>query len=131
MKSRLGLLILVIGLFVSIPALAHHGSAAFEAGKAVTLKGTVKSWVYSNPHCLLTLDVKGDNEGEWILETQAPAVVYPDGYHKDSFKPGDEVTITAQPVKDGRLVGRVIQAILANGTKLGRLPGEGAPGGNR
>ena len=49
-------------LTVSMPAslAAHHGSAAFDSGKMVVLKGTVAGWLYSNPHCLLTVDVKND-----------------------------------------------------------------------
>ena len=85
----------------------------------------MKEWLYSNPHCLLKLDVK-DESGKvvpWIAETQAPAVMYPAGYRKDSFKPGDEVTVTVDRAKSGQPVGRIRQVILANGTKLGGLSG--------
>jgi hypothetical protein len=128
MRNRLAILFAVAGLLiVSAPLFAHHGSAAFE-NTMVTLKGTVKSWVYSNPHCLLTLEVKGDNGQvvEWISETQAPNVIYPAGYRKNTFKPGDEVTITIQRVKNGRPAGRIMQAVLADGTKLGGIGGPAA-----
>ena len=36
-----------IGLLLSVPLAAHHGAAAFDTGKKVTLKGTVKEWIYS------------------------------------------------------------------------------------
>src|SRR3989442_11222054 len=57
---------------MSLPLFAHHGSAMFDTGKKVTLKGTVKEWVYVNPHCLLTLDVKGEDGQvvQWLAETQ-------------------------------------------------------------
>jgi len=73
---------------------------------------------------LLMLDVKGEN-GEvthWVLESQSPTVMYPTGYRKDSFKPGDEVTVTASQARNGKTIGRIIEAITADGTKLGRLP---------
>ena len=78
--------------------------------KTITLKGTVKSWLWSNPHCLLTFDVKGDDgqDVEWIAETQAPSTIYPQGFRKDSFKPGDQVTVTVQPAKNGRPNGRLL-----------------------
>ena len=96
-------------------------SAAFDVGKKVVLKGTVAGWIYSNPHCLLSLDVVGEDGKvvRWIAEGQAPNVVYPAGYRKDSFNFGDQVTITVEPVKNGRPMGRILSAVLADGTTLG------------
>jgi hypothetical protein len=73
--------------------------------------------------------VKGEDGKmvEWIAETQAPAVMYPAGYRKDSFKPGDEVTVTVEPVKSGRAAGRIISAITADGTELGNLNSKPRP----
>ena len=120
-KLLVVILALVIGLAVSAPLFAHHGAASFDSGKKVTLRGTVKEWLYSNPHCLLTLDVKGEDGKvvEWVAETQAPTVMYPAGYRKNSFKPGDQVSVTVEPVKSGRPVGRIVPAVTADGTKLG------------
>ena len=108
--------------FSSPPSLfAHHGSAAFDTGKRVTLKGTVQEWIYSNPHCLLSLEVKGE-DGQvvrWLAEGQAPNVIFPAGYRRDSFKFGDQVSVTVEPVKNGRPLGRILQAVLADGKTLG------------
>src|SRR5438093_418369 len=115
------LLIVAAALLIQTPLLAHHSSAAFDAGKKVILKGTVKEWVYSNPHCMLLLDVKGQDGQivEWLAETQPPASIFPVGYRRDSFKAGDQVTITVEPFKDGRPYGRIIGAVLADGKLLG------------
>ena len=110
-----------VGLLISPSLSAHHGSAIFDVGKRMTLKGTVVEWVYSNPHCLLKFDVMGE-DGQvvtWVAEGQAPNVIFPVGYRKDSFKAGDHVTFTVEPVKNGRPLGRILQAVLANGTTLG------------
>ena len=117
-------LTMALGLLVSVPLFAHHGNASFATDKKVILKGTVTRWIYASPHLLLMLDVKGEN-GEvthWVLETQSPTVMYPSGYRKDSFKPGDEVTVTASGAKNGKPIGRIIEATTVNGTKLGGLP---------
>src|SRR5947208_1558706 len=101
------LLTVAAALWIQGPVFAHHSSAAFDAGKKVILKGTVKEWVYSNPHCFLILEVKND-AGEvvlWTNETQAPSVIFPVGYRRDSFKFGDHVTITIEPFKDGQAFG--------------------------
>jgi len=117
-----------IGFLLSAPLVAHHGSAVFDAGKMVTIKGTVKEWIYSNPHCLLKLEVRGDDGKvvQWVAEGQAPNVIFPAGYRKDSFKYGDEVTVTVEPVKGGLPMGRILEVVLANGTKLGRAASAGA-----
>jgi hypothetical protein len=59
--------------------LAHHGNSSYDYAKRLTMKGTVTAWLWSNPHCLLRFDVKGDN-GEvvhWNAETGAPVTVVP------------------------------------------------------
>jgi hypothetical protein len=122
---------LAAGLMASIPLSAHHGAAAIYDSQTVSLKGTVKSWLWSNPHCLLTFEVKREDGKvvEWVAETQAPSTVYPMGFRKDSFKPGDEVTVILQPAKIERPNGRLLSAVLADGTKIGNARVEGGRGG--
>ena len=122
MNNRLVLAaVTAVALLIPLPLAAHHGSAAFDTGKKVTLQGTVKDWVYSNPHCLLMLEVKGEDGQvvQWVAEGQAPNVIFPVGYRRNSFQPGDQVTITVEPVKNGRPLGRILQAVLADGKTLG------------
>ena len=66
---------------------------------------------------------------EWVAETQAPSTVYPQGFRKDSFKPGDEVTLTLQPAKNDRPNGRLMSAVTADGKKIGGEGRGGARGG--
>ena len=121
-------IVLAVGMVLSVPLSAHHGGAAFDTGKTVVLKGTVVEWVYSNPHCLLKLDVKGQDGQvvQWIAEGQAPNVIFPGGYRKDSFKPGDQVAITVEPVKNNQPMGRILQSVLASGKVLGRASSAGS-----
>ena len=118
---------LAFGLLIPVPLSAHHGAAAFDLGKKVTLTGVVKEWVYFNPHCLLRLEVKGEDGKvvEWIAEGQSPNVIFPAGYRRDTFKFGDHVTITVEPVKNGNPVGRILKAVLADGQVLGSAGGGG------
>jgi hypothetical protein len=119
MKKGLGAIqsALAAVLVLSVPLSAHHGTAAFETEKTITLKGTVTEWFWSNPHCLLQFDVKGD-DGQvvhWIGETQNPVTQTNAGWNKVSFKPGDEVTVTLFPAKNGKQLGRIRQVALPNG----------------
>jgi len=115
-------------LILSVPVAAHHGGASFDVGKEVTLKGTVTEWVWSNPHCFLKIDVK-DASGAvtgWVVETQNPTTMTQGGWSRRMFTPGDEVTVTLQPYKNGAPIGLVRSVVLPNGRKLG-AGGTGAP----
>ena len=107
-------------LLVSVPLLAHHGAAALDTGKEITLKGTVTEWIWSNPHCFLQFDAK-DATGavrNWAVETQNPTTMTSRGWSRTSFKAGDEVTVTLEPVKNGQPIGRLLTVVLPGGQKL-------------
>ena len=108
-------------LLLSVPLYAHHGAAAFDATKRITMKGTVVEWFWANPHCILRFDVsndKGDVE-HWLAEGSNPADMVNTGWAKLSLKPGDQVSVTMMPVKNGRPIGRLLEVVLPNGQRLG------------
>jgi hypothetical protein len=129
-KRALGMLAVAAGLLsVSLPLFAHHGTAVFDTDKVLTMKGNVTEWDWSNPHCLLQFDIKseGGQVVHWIAETQNPAEMVSLGWGKLSFKPGDEVTVSLMPVKNGRPYGRIKLIVLPDGktfvtTKEGVTP---------
>lgn len=107
-------------LLLSVPVIAHHGAAALDTGKEITLKGSVTEWIWSNPHCFLKFDAKDHTATvrNWTVETQNPTTMTLRGWSRTSFKFGDEVTVTVEPVKNGEPVGRILYVILPNGQKL-------------
>jgi hypothetical protein len=117
----LGVILAVAGLLAaSVPAVAHHGAATFETGREITLKGVVTEWIWANPHCFLKFDAK-DETGmvrQWAAETQNPVAMTTRGWGRTSFKAGDQVTVTVEPVKNGAPVGRILSVVLANGQTL-------------
>jgi hypothetical protein len=110
-----------IGLLIAgVPLFAHHANAVFDTEKKVTVKGTVVAWLWANPHCLLRFDVT-DDKGEvahWVGETQAPINMIGNGWRSDSFKAGDEVTVTLEPLRNGRPGGSILTVTLADGKVL-------------
>lgn len=123
MRSKhIGILLGFLAGSVLIPAalFAHHGGAAYDTDKRITLKGTVTEWFWANPHCFLKFDAKDDkgNVVHWVTEASNPSDMVNLGWTKDTFKPGDAVTITFIPVKNGNPVGRIQQVVLANGQVL-------------
>ena len=104
MRNRLIVLFAVAaGLWLAVPARAHHTASTLYADKTVTLKGTVKTWLWSNPHCLLTFDVKGD-DGKvtpWMIEAAAPNALLRRGWTKQSLLAGTEIMVEGFQAKDG------------------------------
>lgn len=123
MGSRKALWLAVPALLVSIspPGFGHHGNAAYDETKEVTLKGTVTEFEWSNPHTQIYFDVKGANGGlvHWGCETQSPGRLIRAGWSKDAVKPGDQITITLVTAKNGAPVGYLHKLVFADGRPLG------------
>jgi hypothetical protein len=63
-------LVLVFGFSFALQAYAHHGYAAYDLTKTVTVSGTVTELSLANPHSSVTFDVK-DEKGDvnrWAVE---------------------------------------------------------------
>jgi hypothetical protein len=108
-------------LSISRPLFAHHGTAAYDEVNPITLKGTVTDFVWANPHSLIKVDVKDEkgNIVHWVAETFAPGKLARDGWTRNIVKPGDEVTVTVSPARDGSLEGLLRILVLPDGRKLG------------
>jgi len=108
-------------LFGPTTALAHHSGAMFDREHVVELKGTVKELQWSNPHVWLQVVAaeKGTTK-EWSLEANSPNTLSRQGWRSATFKPGDEVTVRFNPMKDGSAAGAFIGAKLADGKTIGR-----------
>jgi len=116
-------------LLTAAPLVAHHGAASFDTEKELTLKGTVTEWIWANPHCFLKFDAKDDTGTvrNWVVETQNPTDMTVRGWRRTSFKAGDPVTVTLQPVKSGAPVGRIRKVMLSNGQTLATSDAAAAP----
>src|ERR1700704_571860 len=131
MKTRfLGVFVAAVGLIgLSVPLAAHHGAASFDTTRELMLKGSVTEWIWANPHCFLKFDAKDDTGTvrNWAVEVSNPTDMTRLGWARTSFKGGDEVTVTLQPVKRGAPIGRLRSVILPNGQTLSTGGGRGAP----
>ena len=115
-----------VALFAG-PALAHHSFAMFDADKTVTVKGVVKEFEWVNPHSWLRVTLQDQATGrpvQWAFEMGPPPQQIRRGWKPDSLKPGDPVTLTMHPLRDGSRGGQLLTATLPDGRTLG---GAGAP----
>ncbi|HTC53405.1 MAG TPA: DUF6152 family protein [Steroidobacteraceae bacterium] len=109
-------------LACTLPAAAHHSFTMFDVQKQTTLTGTVKEFQWSNPHCWIQLmvDEEGGQQAEWSVELASPRVIFEGGWKPGSVKPGDKVTITMHPLKDGSKGGSLMFALGPDGQRIGK-----------
>jgi hypothetical protein len=99
---------------------AHHSTAMYDFVKSVTLKGTVKSFQWGNPHNyiqILVPNAKGV-QVEWAVEAGTPATASASGWTKNTLKAGDNVTLVVGPMRDGTPGGTLKTATMADGRQL-------------
>ena len=127
MKTKLVFMVASV-LFVSAPLFAHHGRVGYDNKKVLTLKAKVTEFDWTNPHVQILFDAP-DEKGvmqHWDVEGTNPFGASRAGWTKNSFKPGDQITITFHPAANGLGVGLFMGAVTASGQKLGA----GTNGGN-
>jgi len=96
----------------------------FDHSKPATVTGTVKEFVFRNPHVYLYLDVKNDR-GEvvtyWIEMSNIQNMIK-QGINQSTLKVGEVVTVRVHPLRDGRPGGNYETLKTADGREFGREP---------
>ena len=106
---------------LSVGAAAHHSFAMFDMGKEVTVKGKVKKFQWTNPHAYIQLvskDASG-KEVEWSMEMGAPMYLYARGWRPGSLKAGMDISVTLNPLRNGKPGGVVRDVTTADGKPIG------------
>jgi|ERR1700722_3464467 len=111
-----------IALLLTIPAVAHHSTTMYDLEKTVVLKGAIKEFHWTNPHCWIRLLILGANgQEEWNIQLGPPTQLYREDWKPLMFKPGDSITVLVHPMRDGTRRGLWI----SNTGVDGKLTGSG------
>jgi Family of unknown function (DUF6152) len=96
-------------------AFAHHSaSATYIQSKSVRIEGTLKEFIWRNPHSFMrveTTDEKGEKQ-IWVIEGAAPQQLTEGGLTASTLRPGDRVVVTGPPgriAEDHRLLLHTIE----------------------
>ncbi|MBT5032456.1 MAG: hypothetical protein HOM55_09210 [Proteobacteria bacterium] len=106
MKKILAPFILIAGLLIgSTPLFAHHGaSVVYDLEQSVTISGVVTDFQFINPHVLIFFEVENADgiKVVWSAGLTSPnRLARNDGWTRDLFKAGDQITITGSPARGG------------------------------
>lgn len=119
---------LALGLLtIAAPCFAHHGIAAYQEAKQITVTGSVTYFDFVNPHALVYLNVKqGDGTiAKWQGELTSPNNLARVGWTRRSLQLGEQVTISGFPAKNSANTMWIRRIVKANGTELPtRIGGE-------
>lgn len=121
-----GPLVLFLALIsLQTAAIAHHGTSAYST-QVITMKGTVTSFDFMNPHTEIRVDVN-DASGHrvsWLCEAGSLNFLVRRGWSRNSMKPGDVITIVGNPQKTGAPNLRLTKVVLPDGKELNPLTGD-------
>ena len=115
------LVLFILGLAFAGPVLAHHSvQSVFDIHKTITVSGTIAKVEWINPHSYITVNAKdaNGNNQKWGFELGAQAALRRAGLSRadrGGIKPGDPVTIIAQPARDGSTNGIIREMKMADG----------------
>lgn len=117
-RSRMTVFALALTVLATA-AVAHHSGAMFDRTKTVALKGTVKEFLFTNPHCWIELLVvdKGRTPVVWDIEASAPTRLVRWGISPQTVHSGDKITLIMHPLRDGRTGGSLVSIIFADGKR--------------
>jgi hypothetical protein len=120
-NKALGIFLAAMSLLaISAPLSAHHGTAGYDMDKQLVMKATVTDWLWANPHCFLTFDGTDDKGAtvRWTAEVSNPVDMTKRGWSRRILNPGDQITVTVRPAKNGAPVGQLLKVVLPNGQTL-------------
>jgi hypothetical protein len=122
----------LLAMFTAPTAWAHHSGVNFDMTKVYIFKGTVRRWLWENPHAWLYVDVaKADGSKElWGFEAGGPNSLARTGLHASTLKPGDKISVYAAPDKTGIHNAMMQKLVLADG-RLVTVFGAPPPGAGR
>jgi hypothetical protein len=102
-------------------AIAHHSPVVFDRAKKVTLNGTVREFVWTNPHSSIQIAVPNDAGGVdvWGVEMNSPNNLVRQGWKSTLLKAGDKVSIVVNPLRSGEHGGIFVSIKFPDGRVLG------------
>lgn len=130
-RHALGRAVLAASLAWMAGASAHHSAAMYDASKTLQVRGTLKTAQIGNPHSWLWVAVLNAQNGVDLWSFEGGSVAQLEAGHGDIrhyLTPGQKVTVSYHPLRDGRLSGELVSVQLENGLVLPQsTPGASSP----
>jgi hypothetical protein len=111
----------LFGLVFMLPlsSSAHHSFEMFDRGNPIQISGEIKEFQWVNPHTWIQIyvpDEMTDNLVEWSIEGRSPNVLVRRGWNRNTILPGENVTLTIYPLRNGEPGGAIVMLVKEDGT---------------
>ncbi len=133
MKLKIAGCAVIAAAAFAIPAQAHHSFAMFDQEKTISISGTVKEFEWSNPHAwihLTAVDATTGRPVDWAFEMGSVGQIAAQGWKSNSIKPGDKITVSGHPLRDGSRGGQYRSVKFADGSTITQRPDTNAANQN-
>jgi hypothetical protein len=127
MRRSLQIVILAFSLMTGAASLYGHHSvyAEFDMTHPHNWSGVIAQVGWLNPHGLVYLDVKEDQNGKpktWVLELPSPNTLDERGWSRDWLRTGESIVVDGNVAKDGSRKGLIRRIRLMDGRTIVALP---------
>ena len=108
---------MLLSAFFAAPAGAHHSTAIYDSENPIELAGTVVEWKFTNPHCIIVMDVTAADGSvqRWNVEGGNTSGLFRNGWTPETLQPGDEIIVTVRPLRSGAFGGNYSNPRRSNG----------------
>ena len=93
----------VLLMAIAGDAYAHHSVRVhYDTSRTIEITGAVVDWQFRSPHTYVVLDVEKEDGSveQWSIEGSSVPTMSRQGFDRNTFKPDDLITVTAQPNRD-------------------------------
>ena len=101
-KLEAGAVLLGFAVVCGGHAWAHHSFASTYSSETVTIKGTVREFLFRNPHSAILVETSGEKRTVvvWAAEWNTAGQLSRQGIETDTFQPGDRLIISGNPSRN-------------------------------
>ena len=121
-RQRVSAAVLALALLAGAggSASAHHAFSMYDMTKFTKVTGTVKSYLWANPHTMVDIEVPGADGKPvfWTAECSPTNMLRGKGWTAHSLKPGEKVDFVLHPNRTGTTYGLLVTATKADGVVL-------------
>ena len=117
--SFVSLIVVLVTTLAAAPLSAHHRWPV-DRSALVTVSGTVLSFVWENPHPIITVEVQNDDgvTEEWRIGGPALNRMEANGWTETTVGPGDVITGIGYQFRDGQKIVRLERVTLPDGSEI-------------
>ena len=124
LKLNVHYIFLAVCAFVALlanSASAHHSAIAFDLkAPLITVTGKVTQFIWRSPHTSINMEVENEQGlvEIWKFEGGGTVALVNHGVTRETIKPGQTISITANPLRDNGNGGLMQEIKLEDGTVI-------------